>query len=191
LRPYGKPDHVLKESEIVNRSVDNPIFALQSKIPGLTITAEGTAIMRGSNTSSFTGKNSVQLMVNGMPTNSVGDISINNVASIEVVNRISVVLGAKGANGIINIITKDFGFETKNIDSKYTNTFVLPLHGYSEKHKFQQNATQPIWEPYGKINANGSFDIDLNLTKGRYLLQIVGVLNSGNLIKCNKIIVAK
>lgn len=197
---YEKPDNVVKGEEIQQAQVDNPLMALQGRIPGLRILFMGGEMfidIRGSSQTSFSGKiTNPLILVDGVPfasesLNQLSSISTYTIQRIEVVKSLSAIMGSRASAGIINIITKNQGFQSNNVSDLTPNhTFKLPLQGFEKTNLFQANEGQLCWQTNlqpindGKININ----FQSGLKKAVYLVELVGILNNGNLIKCSKYI---
>lgn len=195
---YGKPDNIVYGEDIVNSQAASPILALQGKVPGLTVIlgVDGAIKVdfRGSRTGSFGDNVQPLIMVDGVPTNGdVSYISLNSIKRIEVVKRISAALGARGANGIINIITKGPGFVDSSLKNESNSIFNINLKGFDNHHPFQSNDLQPYWISNVLPSNDGSLVIPFKSIFGKtnYQIELIGVLQNGNLIKCYKNVVVE
>ena len=92
------------------RVINNPILALQGKVPGLNISKDGspyggTAILlRGAST--LRGSQSPIYVIDGIPN--AGMPPIDDIASIDILKdaSASAIYGSRAANGVILITTK-------------------------------------------------------------------------------------
>ena len=197
---YGKPDNVVKGEDIQQAQVDNPLMALQGRVPGLRILFMGGEMfidIRGSSQSSFSGKiTNPLILVDGVPfasesLNQVAAISPYTIQRIEVVKSLSTIMGSRASSGVINIITKNQGFQNSNNNDLTPNhTFRLPLQGFEKSNPFQSNEGQLCWQTNNQPIMDGKVDISFQsgLRKAVYLVELVGTLKNGNLIKCSKYI---
>ncbi|MCC8113384.1 MAG: SusC/RagA family TonB-linked outer membrane protein [Bacteroidales bacterium] len=104
---------VVKSDDIVKRQANNPISALEGKVPGLTMlqsndpTSENTINIRG--LSSINASTTPLIILDGQPYNgSWRDINPADVDNISVLKDAAsnALYGARGANGVIMITTK-------------------------------------------------------------------------------------
>lgn len=217
-RLYGRPDAVVSGEAIFNAQVSNPVSALQGRVPGVRIFSLNGRIvldMRGIQQSSFSGKiQDPMILVDGFPfaissLNDLEAISPANIDRIEVVKRVSTIFGANGANGIIAIYTKN-SQATKNIgninqepnknaftfeiDGFYKpNSFSVPNYSSDESESSFDSRKTIYWKPDGKVDETGKAQITFYTadTSTIYRVEIVGVQNSGNLVKCVKYLEVK
>ena len=197
---YGKPDNTITGEDIQQAQVDNPLMALQGRVPGLRILFVGGEMfidIRGSSQTSFLGKiTNPLILIDGVPfasesLNQVANIRPYTIKRIEVVKSLSAMMGSRASSGIINIITKHQSFQDGSIDDSAPNhTFKLPLQGFEKSNPFQSNEGQLCWQTNNQPIMDGKVDISFQsgLKKAVYLVELVGTLKNGNLIKCSKYI---
>ncbi|GHV36104.1 SusC/RagA family TonB-linked outer membrane protein [Bacteroidia bacterium] len=99
--------------DLIAKPVSNISEALQGSLAGVQVTtsegspdAEITIRVRGGG--SITGSNAPLYIVDGFPTNSISDISPNDIQNIDVLKDASstAIYGSRGANGVIIVTTK-------------------------------------------------------------------------------------
>lgn len=103
----------IKGAELAKIPSANLAQALGGRLTGVQVTsADGSPdaeiIVRVRGGGSITGSNSPLYIVDGFPTSSINDISLNDIESISVLKDASetAIYGSQGANGVIIIITK-------------------------------------------------------------------------------------
>lgn len=146
MRPYGKPDYVVKIDEL-DISTNNLMQILQGKIPGLTVQivsgpSGDRKIVRIVRASGLTilGSTEPLVMIDNVPmSGAAGDIleSINayTVESIEVITRVNPAFGSQGVNGAIMIYTKT-GFNPDYVPP-IKPMQVIKLGGYTRPDTFR------------------------------------------------------
>lgn len=97
---------------IKNAPANNPISALQGKVPGLYVVnsgyAEGTPTITLRGVSTVRASTSPLYVVDNMLTDNISWLNVNDIASMEVLKDASstAMFGVQGANGVIIITTK-------------------------------------------------------------------------------------
>ncbi|MEK6782961.1 MAG: carboxypeptidase-like regulatory domain-containing protein [Bacteroidota bacterium] len=138
-RPYGKADHVLKSKDI-NTSYGNLIYALVGKIPGLKVNPErGTIGFSRAATQSISFGGDPLVTINdvamgGDAYQTISTINPSTVESIEFTNRLNVLYGSQGANGVISIYTKQ---GTSEDELRAPNFQTVKIAGYSSLRNFR------------------------------------------------------
>ncbi|MDP4263222.1 MAG: SusC/RagA family TonB-linked outer membrane protein [Bacteroidota bacterium] len=102
----------IKSDDLNKGVINNPILALQGKVPGLNISKDGSPyggasiILRGPSTIREGAAQQPFIVVDGMPNSIIPPI--DDVASIDILKDASAtaIYGARGANGVIIITTK-------------------------------------------------------------------------------------
>lgn len=197
--PYGNPDYVVSGSQINGVSSGAGfLYALQGRVPGLLIvqSSNGPAIRlrNGFSANNF----EPMILVDGIPfenSASLASISAAMIEKVEVVRRAVPIYGARGANGLISIITKS---GTGFVDPADRDFSLFKIKGYDLPQKFQatdyQTETRPEgtdarltihWAPHVEVNtAEGSsisfYTADL---PGRYRISVEGLTDRGVPIK--------
>lgn len=200
---YGKPDYVIKGEEIMRggSSIDL-LQGLKPFIPGMTVNSLGEVTLR-QGSGSVLNTNEPIVMINGamMPGNGVANnintINPNEVERIEVVTRVSSMMGDYGRNGIIAIYLKqgkgqDLGAELfrgaglnrKIIEgfSPSGNFFVLD-HESEEIPEGIDFRPTLFWSPYIFTDrSSGLFEIEffMNDHVSDKLVTVQGVDAEGN-----------
>jgi outer membrane receptor for Fe3+-dicitrate len=186
---YGKADNVITSQDLKNSLVDNPLLALQGRVPGLRITSNNplTIDLRGGSTSSFQGAPNPLLLIDGVPMAALEDasmVSMQNIERIEIVKRLVPSMGSSSSSGVINIITKTTinGF-VSDVDTKVVT---LNLLGYSKQNIYKANNQCQLWQSNGKVGSNGEIKVKFKSKPygAVYFIELVGTLENGNLVKC-------
>lgn len=131
----------IKADDIVLNPGNNPMQALQGKVPGLDITKEsgqagGSVNMQIRGNRTFSDENSGPLfIIDGLPGD-YGTLNPNDIESIEILKDASstAVYGAQGANGIVIITTKK-GKEGKPVINFNSH---IGLNGFSKVPKVRR-----------------------------------------------------
>jgi hypothetical protein len=163
---YGRPDHVVKGEDLMRGgNATDLLLSLKQYIPGMMVTSFGQVTIRGGATSTQLSMEPL-VMVNGaiLPGNSaasnINSINPNDVDRIEVVSRISSIMGDMGRNGIISIYLKQGlkpelpasikgGLTNINIEgfSLANNFFQLDYETAEQVPNLDERATL-YWNPY-------------------------------------------
>lgn len=140
-RPYGEADYTIKlqDSKIKYNSL---LSYLIGRVPGLVIRSglNGTVVyIARAGTSSITNSGEVMVMYNnvplgGSPAAILESINPETVESIEVTNRINVLYGSQGVNGVISIYTKQNVSE--DLLTSVPNFQTIKSPGYSSSRLF-------------------------------------------------------
>lgn len=134
-RPYGAPDHVVKAKDF-QAAYGNLPMALVGKVPGL----KPDMTFWRSVSSTITGSIQPLIMIDnvaiggGNALDILSQIDPNTVESIEFTNRINVLYGSAGRNGVINIFTKHGLTEPTDHHTSVSN---LVIHGYDKPQLFR------------------------------------------------------
>lgn len=149
-RPYGKPDYVVKGSEL-NTSYGNLLQTLPGRVPGLIIRQatqqDGQEwivyIARGIN-SSVLFPRQVQVMVNdvpisGKPGDILSSINVADVESVEVNVGINVMYGSFSGFGIVSVYTRKVLPEAMSIAAAFPTASVK---GYDRPVIFTKAVTE-------------------------------------------------
>jgi TonB-linked SusC/RagA family outer membrane protein len=122
---------VVKVSDMMSAAENNPIKALQGRVAGMTVTADGnpsgaaTVRIRGIGTMN---NNDPLYVIDGVPSKGgMHELNSNDIESIQVLKDASSasIYGSRAANGVIIITTKQgkLGKTKVNFDSYLTKTF--------------------------------------------------------------------
>lgn len=122
---------VVDVGEMMKQGENNPIKALQGRVPGVTIIADGnpsgasSVIIRGNST--LTGRNEPLYIIDGVPTQSgMHELNANDIETIQVLRDASSasIYGSRAGKGVIIITTKKGkqGKPKVNFDSFVTST---------------------------------------------------------------------
>ena len=159
---------VVSMDEIVKQNENNPIKALQGRVPGMNITADGnpsgstTVRIRGIGTLN---NNDPLYIIDGVPTKSgMHELNGNDIESIQVLKDAASasIYGSRAANGVIIITTKKgkegqlkINFDASVSASMYSNKMeVLNAEEYG----------RVLWQAY----VNGGYDPNTNPLGYRY-----------------------
>jgi TonB-dependent Receptor Plug Domain len=186
---YGKADNVITSQDLKNSLVDNPLLALQGRVPGLRITSNNplTIDLRGGSTSSFQGAPNPLLLIDGVPMAALEDasmVSMQNIERIEIVKRLVPAMGSSSSSGVINIITKTtINGYVSEVDAKVVT---LNLLGYSKQNIYKPNNQCQLWQTNGLVAKNGEVNVKFKSKPygAVYFIELVGTLENGNLVKC-------
>jgi hypothetical protein len=140
---YGKPDHVVKGEDLMRGgNTADLLLSLKQYIPGMMVNSFGQVTIRGGATSAQLSMEPM-VMLNGaiLPGNSaasnINSINPNDVDRVEVVSRISSIMGDMGRNGIISIYLKQ-GMRPEPPPSLKVGMTNLNLEGFSLPNNFFQ-----------------------------------------------------
>jgi len=208
-RSYGKPDYILKASDL-QQSMGNLLLTLPGKIPGLIvrqdINGRWLVYAQRAHTSSFSNAKEVVVLVNdvftaGSPADIIGAIDPMTVETIEVKTGVNVLYGGMGGSGIVSIYTKqgvDVAIDRQNqailSAEGYYIPRIFPAVDYSvlPKPKTEHDYRSLIyWNPLINTDrlqgqAAVSFYASDSITK--YRLVVEGVTDKGEPIHAEHII---
>ena len=112
----------ISAKDLEKQQENNPMKALQGKVPGMNISADGnpsgTATVRIRGTGSLNSSNDPLYVIDGVPTTSgMHELNPNDIESIQVLKDAASesIYGSRAANGVIIITTKK-GTEGKSSD---------------------------------------------------------------------------
>jgi len=168
----GKVDYVVDNEKLKDIISGNIITAIQGKVPGVEVyeTIDGSGYtkrgirIRGAN-NTFQKKSAVEdeplFLVDGIPFGTLENLNaipISEVWQIEVIKRANSLLGSRGYNGAINIVTK-----------RAINKSLAPSSAGSNANKFF------FWQPSTVLSPQGEAVVRFALPRGiRYLVTING-----------------
>ncbi len=140
---YGKPDHVVKGEDLMRGgNTADLLLSLKQYIPGMMVNSFGQVTIRGGATSAQLSMEPM-VMLNGaiLPGNSaasnINSINPNDVDRVEVVSRISSIMGDMGRNGIISIYLKQ-GMRPEPPPSLKVGMTNLNVEGFSLPNNYFQ-----------------------------------------------------
>ncbi|MDR2914346.1 MAG: TonB-dependent receptor [Tannerella sp.] len=161
---------VIKVSDMMTEAENNPIKALQGRVAGMTVTADGnpsgaaTVRIRGIGTMN---NNDPLYVIDGVPTKGgMHELNSNDIESIQVLRDASAasIYGSRAANGVIIITTKrgKQGKVKLTFDAYLTNTF------YNDRLKVMnsQEYGQALWQ--AAVNPGGGGQPNNNNIGYRY-----------------------
>jgi len=168
----GKVDYVIDSENLKDIISGNVITALQSKVPGIEIfettdnagfSRKGIRIRGGGN--SLQRSSSVEdeplFLLDGIPLGtlqSLNAIPISDVLQIEVIKSANSLLGSRGKNGAINIITK-----------RAVNNISAPVNSTNAGKLF-------FWQPPIELSSQGEAVVRFVLPKGiKYYVSVNGI----------------
>jgi hypothetical protein len=168
----GKVDYVVDSQDLKDIISGNVITALQHKVPGLDIfettdnagfNRKGIRIRGGGYSLQATGsvEDEPLFLLDGIPfgtLQSLNSIPINEVLQIEVIKSANSLLGSRGKNGAINVVTKR---AAANSDT--------PIASINEGKLF-------FWQPSTELSPQGEVVIRFALPKGiKYYVTVNGI----------------
>ncbi|MCD8386165.1 MAG: TonB-dependent receptor [Bacteroidales bacterium] len=204
---------VVKVDELKTNSDTDPMRALQGKVPGMTITSDGspsgTGTIRIRGIGSFNSSQDPLFVIDGVPTtNTLNSLNANDIESIQVLKDAASasIYGSRAANGVIIITTKKgkkgegikIDFSASLTAQFYTNQSTMSLCNTSEyATAMAQAALNDGLDPvayasnYG-LNLNASAGIPIsayNPATGNYENYTVnglydGYINSSRTMRC-------
>jgi TonB-linked SusC/RagA family outer membrane protein len=172
---------VVKMADIQNIPAGNPIKALQGRVPGLTVTQDGspngavTVRMRGQTTLNIS--SDPLYVIDGIPTQrGLQEINQNDVESIQVLKDASAasIYGSRAAAGVVIVTTKKGKNGTKKIDVdastsvQYYNSKISVLNTEQHGRAYWQAVVNDdlfgpaASNPYDPSTTNGVYKYDWN-----------------------------
>ncbi len=143
---------VVSVDEIAKQNENNPIKALQGRVPGMNITADGspsgsaTVRIRGIGTLN---DNDPLYIIDGVPTKSgMHELNGNDIESIQVLKDASSasIYGSRAANGVIIITTKK-GKEGK-VKVDFDGSVAVSTYAHKMKVLNAEEYGQVMWQAY-------------------------------------------
>lgn len=205
---YGNADYVVQgENLIRNGNINDLLQSLKSQVPGMTVTTTLEIRIRGGATSSNLSMEPM-VMIDGavMPSgpgfraaDNLSTLNPNDIDRIEVVSRMSSMMGDLGRNGVIAVYLKRgvsqsplMSTATPGIQSMVIEGFGLPgnfipfdYDKEEETPEIDQRVTL-YWNPYVITdNESGKFTFEFftNDSKGKKIIDIEGLSIDGRPIK--------
>ncbi len=143
---------VVSVNEIAKQNENNPIKALQGRVPGMNITADGspsgsaTVRIRGIGTLN---NNDPLYIIDGVPTKSgMHELNGNDIESIQILKDASSasIYGSRAANGVIIITTKK-GKEGK-VKVDFDGSIAVSTYAHKMKVLNAKEYGQVMWQAY-------------------------------------------
>lgn len=197
---YKDPSHTVAFEDIFVNPTDNPLTALEGRVPGVSWRGDGI-YMRGAST--MLGDNRALLLLDGMPVggHAIESIPISDIAFIDVLKGYkAAIYGSRAANGVIAVYTHNGSERSKKTEKPKKRGIINFVHpGYSHARKFYEPVyrTQKkeddkfdyrstmYWNPTIKLNEQGkasiSFYTDDVISPYRVILE--GITQNGQIIK--------
>ncbi|WP_373523999.1 carboxypeptidase-like regulatory domain-containing protein [Aquiflexum sp.] len=213
---YGKADHVVSGDKLnKNGTVSDLLNSLKTQIPGMSVTTTLQIRIRGGATSANLSMEPL-VMVDGavMPSglgtraaDNIAAINPNDIERIEVVSRMSAMMGDLGRNGIIAIYLKRGGSQmpvltgnTPGLNSLeidgfgYGGSFVPFDYSLEEEHPEIDQRVTLYWNPYlvtdsdtGQIN----LEFHTNDSESPKIVVIEGLTIDGKPVHATHLILSK
>ncbi|RPA69828.1 TonB-dependent receptor [Cyclobacteriaceae bacterium YHN15] len=201
---YGTPDYVVK-GENLNRNgtITDLLMSLKSQVPGLTVTTTLEIRIRGGATSSNLSMEPL-VMIDGAPmpagpgfraADNIASINPNDIDRIEVVSRMSSMMGDLGRNGVIAIYLKRGGSQMPLLSSSTPGLNSIIIDGFGlagnfipfdyEKEEEAPEIDQRVtlyWNPFMVTdNDSGSFSFEFftNDSPGAKIIEVEGLSIDG------------
>ena len=160
----------ISASDLEKQQENNPMKALQGKVPGMNISADGnpsgTATVRIRGTGSLNSSNDPLYVIDGVPTTSgMHELNPNDIESIQVLKDAASasIYGSRAANGVIIITTKKGAEGKLNVTldaSVAVQNYVNRMHVLNS-----EQFGRAMWQAY--IN-DGTSDPNTNVLGYRY-----------------------
>ncbi|PSL03014.1 TonB-dependent receptor [Cecembia rubra] len=205
---YGRADYVIK-GENLNRNgtITDLLMSLKSQVPGMNVTTTLEIRIRGGATSSNLSMEPL-VMINGavMPSaagiraaDNIATVNPNDIDRIEVVSRMSSMMGDLGRNGVIAVYLKQgpsqaplLGSNTPGLNNLIIDGFGFPpsfipfnYEQAEEKPEIDQRVTL-FWDPYVVTdNETGTFSFEFftNDSPGEKIIEVIGLSIDGKPIQ--------
>lgn len=205
---YGTPDYVVR-GENLNRNgtISDLLMSLKSQVPGMSVTTTLEIRIRGGATSSNLSMEPL-VMIDGapMPTgpgfraaDNIASINPNDIDRIEVVSRMSSMMGDLGRNGVIALYLKRGGSQmplmssnTPGLNSIIIDGFGLPGNFIPFDYEKEEEAPEIdqrvtlYWNPYVVTDAEtGKFSLAFftNDSHGAKIIEVEGLSIEGKPIR--------
>ena len=154
---------VVSVSELAKQNENNPMKALQGRVPGMNITADGN--LAGAATVRIRGEGTLNsgvdplYIIDGVPTTSgMHELNGNDIESIQVLKDAASasIYGSRAANGVIIITTK------KGKDGKVKVNFDSSIAASFYTHKIETMNAQEWGRAFWQANVNDGKDPNAN-----------------------------
>jgi hypothetical protein len=205
---YGTPDYVVK-GENLNRNgtITDLLMSLKSQVPGLTVTTTLEIRIRGGATSSNLSMEPL-VMIDGAPmpagpgfraADNIASINPNDIDRIEIVSRMSSMMGDLGRNGVIAIYLKRGGSQMPLLSSSTPGLNSIIIDGFGlagnfipfdyEKEEEAPEIDQRVtlyWNPFIVTdNESGKFSFEFftNDSPGAKIIEVEGISIEGKPIR--------
>jgi hypothetical protein len=205
---YGTPDYTVK-GENLNRNgtITDLLMSLKSQVPGLTVTTTLEIRIRGGATSSNLSMEPL-VMIDGAPmpagpgfraADNIASINPNDIDRIEIVSRMSSMMGDLGRNGVIAIYLKRGGSQMPLLSSSTPGLNSIIIDGFGlagnfipfdyEKEEEAPEIDQRVtlyWNPFIVTdNESGKFSFEFftNDSPGAKIIEVEGISIEGKPIR--------
>ena len=160
---YGTPDFTLEVTETMVNGIASIPELIRGRLPGVVVGSSGDILIRG--VGSLNGSNEPLKMIDGIPAD-WGGLNLNDVEAIDLLKGASTSLfGSRGANGVLNLLTKrtkqitNDGDEGKN---GYIKGFAVVKEFYVPRYTTPKRAnalpdfrSTIYWNPYITVGESG------------------------------------
>lgn len=207
IRPYGEPDYIL-DGKGLNYSMPNVIEMMRGRIPGLTISYDGTNYtLRFNRTTTISLNTEPMVLIDDVPMGGSAEQALlilfpADIASFEVTTRLNPLFGDRGANGVISVYTKQSGLRDFNDPTE--KLAALKVVGYTTPAKFggvnhtttfrpanSDYRTTLYWNPSAISSTLYGTDIIsfyASDSTGPYMVTIEGVTSEGKPFRTEQLI---
>jgi hypothetical protein len=205
---YGTPDYVVRSENLnKNGTISDLLMSLKSQVPGMSVTTTLEIRIRGGATSSNLSMEPL-VMIDGAPmpagpgfraADNIASINPNDIDRIEVVSRMSSMMGDLGRNGVIAIYLKRGGSQmplmssnTPGLNSIIIDGFGLPGNFISFDYEKEEEAPEIdqrvtlYWNPYVITDSEtGKFSLEFftNDSHGAKIIEVEGLSIEGKPIR--------
>ena len=172
---------VVKVDEIQKQGENNPVKALQGRVPGMNITADGnpsgsaTVRIRGIGTLN---NNDPLYIIDGVPTKAgMHELNGNDIESIQVLKDAAscALYGSRASNGVILITTKKAKKQGVSLQLDIRHGFSARGQGDYERMNANQ-FMETMWQGYrNQLISNGSSPEEATIATNNDIISKVGI----------------
>ncbi|MDE6437580.1 MAG: TonB-dependent receptor plug domain-containing protein, partial [Muribaculaceae bacterium] len=182
---------VVSTKALETSSDTDPMRALQGKVPGMTITANGSPSGTGSvrirGIGSFNASQDPLFIIDGVPTTaSLNSLNMNDIETMQVLKDAASasIYGSRAANGVVIITTKNGkGADNKKVDVSFSTNLTAQFYSGQSKMKLLDTAGYATAMAQAAMNdgidpvayASG-YGLALNATSG-YPIRVYDIAN--------------
>ncbi|MFD2200054.1 carboxypeptidase-like regulatory domain-containing protein [Shivajiella indica] len=201
---YGTPDYVVRSENLnKNGTITDLLMSLKSQVPGMTVTTTLEIRIRGGATSSNLSMEPL-VIIDGAPmpagpgfraADNIASINPNDIERIEVVSRMSSMMGDLGRNGVIAIYLKRGGSQMPLMSNNTPGLNSIIIDGFGiagnfipfdyskeeEAPEIDQRVTL-YWNPYivtDNDSGKFSFEFYTNDSHGEKIIEVEGITIEG------------
>lgn len=206
---YGKPSKRVIADSIASIVPSSSLFDFLRTVPGLRVQVLGTFLEQ---TITIRGVNSVNaggaptILVDGVETtmSTLNALPASNIAFVDVFTGAdAAVFGARGANGVVSIFTREnSGVERRRPVTGINNfkitgfsvgrEFYTPDYSLKlDSHKKPDLRSTLYWNPEVDLSARYPIEFYTSDEKGTYLIHLEGITSDGKIVLEEKIIEVK